>query len=246
MKLDFDELMRNSLDSSSDRDFVIEFAFCLSLIAIHLSNWAEDWIIWSSTEFGLIKLPHEFCTGSSIMPQKINPDILELTRGKSARVIGDLQTLLVLAKGLPLAYNRDLQEDKPALFDAFDTVEGCLSLAAPLVAGAAMNREKIDAEIERGFLDATTLMEFFIKRGMPQRNAHHLIGQLVKKATAENKTLAQLSLEEFQAFDATLDSSIYDVLGVENAVNAFCSFGSTAPERVKQQIAKWKSRTAGV
>lgn len=246
MKLDFDELMRNSLDSSSDRDFVIEFAFCLSLIAIHLSNWAEDWIIWSSTEFGLIKLPHEFCTGSSIMPQKINPDILELTRGKSARVIGDLQTLLVLAKGLPLAYNRDLQEDKPALFDAFDTVEGCLSLAAPLVAGAAMNREKIDAEIERGFLDATTLMEFFIKRGMPQRNAHHLIGQLVKKATAENKTLAQLSLEEFQAFDATLDSSIYDVLGVENAVNAFCSFGSTAPERVQQQIAKWKSRTAGV
>ena len=244
-KLGFDELMRNSLDSSSDRDFLIEFAFCLSLIAIHLSNWSEDWIIWSTTEFGLIKLPHEFCTGSSIMPQKINPDILELTRGKAARVIGDLQTLLVLAKGLPMAYNRDLQEDKPALFDAFDTIDGCLTLAAPLVAGASLNREKIESEIERGFLDATTLMEFFIKRGMPQRNAHHLIGQLVKKATAENKTLAQLSLEEFQAFDSALDSSIYDVLGVKNAVNAFCSEGSTAPSHVAAQISQWKSRTAG-
>ena len=128
------------MDVSSDRDFVLESAFALALIAEHLSTWAEEWILWSTVEFSFLKLPQEFCTGSSIMPQKINPDVLELTRGKTARVIGNLQTLLVLVKGLPLAYNRDLQEDKPALFDSFDTVEACLELAAPLVQGAELNR----------------------------------------------------------------------------------------------------------
>ena len=243
-ELGFDGLVSNSLDSSSDRDFVIEFAFCLSLIGIHLSNWAEDWIIWSSTEFSLIHLPHEFCTGSSIMPQKINPDVLELTRGKSARVIGNLQTLLVLVKGLPMAYNRDLQEDKPALFDSFDTVESCLALAAPLVLGAKLNRAKIASEIESGFLDATTLMEYLIKRGTPQRRAHHLIGEMVRDAAKNQKTLSQFSLEEFQAFDSTLDASIYDVLGVENAVNAFCSVGSSAPDKVAAELERWESRLA--
>ncbi len=141
--LDFDAVATNSLDASSDRDFVLEFVFALALIAEHLSTWAEEWILWSTVEFDFLKLPQAFCTGSSIMPQKINPDVLELIRGKTARVVGDLQTLLVLIKGLPLAYNRDLQEDKPPLFDAFDTVYASLSLAAPLMKSAELNRAAI-------------------------------------------------------------------------------------------------------
>ncbi len=242
--LEFDSMMHNSLDSSSDRDFVLEFAFCLSVIAIHLSNWAEDWIIWSTSEFDFIQLPHEFCTGSSIMPQKINPDVLELTRGKAARVIGNLQTLLVLVKGLPMAYNRDLQEDKPALFDAVDTVEMCLTLAGPLVEGAKLNRESIAADIGKGFLDATTLMEYMIKQGMPQRKAHHLVGEIVRYATTRNVSLVELSLEDFQTLDSTIDASIYDVLGIDNAIAAFESDGSTAPQQVARQVQQWKQRLA--
>jgi argininosuccinate lyase len=241
-RLGFDGIVANSLDSSSDRDFVLETAFCLSAIAIHLSGWAEEWILWSTTEFDFMRLPHEFCTGSSIMPQKINPDVLELTRGKTARVVGSLQTLLMLTKGLPLAYNRDLQEDKPALFDAVDTVAACLSLAAPLVRGATLKRESIQARLERGFLDATTLMEFLIKRGMPQRSAHHLIGQLVRQATERGEALAELPLSVFQTVDPTLDASVYSVLGVENSVKSFQSLGSTAPQRVADQVEAWKHR----
>lgn len=241
-RLGFEGLVANSLDSSSDRDYLLETAFCLSTIAIHLSGWAEEWILWSTVEFDFINLPHAFCTGSSIMPQKINPDVLELTRGKTARVVGSLQTLLMLTKGLPLAYNRDLQEDKPPLFDAVDTVESCLAVAAPLVAGAELKRESIAARLHRGFLDATTLMEYLIKRGTPQRSAHHLIGALVKIATEKSVTLSDLSLEEFQSFDSTLDQSVYDVLGVEKAVQAFQSVGSTAPAQVASQVQQWTSR----
>ena len=243
-RLGFEGLVANSLDSSSDRDYLLETVFCLSTIAIHLSGWAEEWILWSTVEFDFIKLPHAFCTGSSIMPQKINPDVLELTRGKTARVVGSLQTLLMLTKGLPLAYNRDLQEDKPPLFDAVDTVEACLAVAAPLVAGAELKRESIAGRLHRGFLDATTLMEYLIKRGTPQRSAHHLIGGLVKLATEKSVTLAELSLEEFQSFDSTLEESVYDVLGVEKAVQAFQSVGSTAPEQVAKQVQAWKTRLA--
>jgi len=243
-RLGFDGLVANSLDSSSDRDYLLETAFCLCTIAIHLSGWAEEWILWSTVEFDFIDLPHAFCTGSSIMPQKINPDVLELTRGKTARVIGSLQTLLVLTKGLPLAYNRDLQEDKPPLFDAVDTVEACLAVAAPLVADSRLKRDSISARLHRGFLDATTLMEYLIKRGTPQRSAHHLIGGLVKLATEKSVTLSELSLEEFQSLDGTLDRSVYDVLGVENAVQAFQSVGSTAPAQVASQVTAWKSRLA--
>ena len=241
-RLGFDGIVANSIDSSSDRDFVLETLFCLATIGIHLSTWAEEWILWATVEYDFIKLPHQFCTGSSIMPQKINPDVLELTRGKSARLIGSLQTLLVLTKGLPLAYNRDLQEDKPPLFDAVDTVKACLELAAPLVAGANLNVESINSRIERGFLDATTLMEYLIKRGMPQRKAHHLIGELVRLATSKSVTLAELSVEDFQSVDADLDDSVYDILGVKNAVNAFQSEGSTNPQRVQEQIDLWESR----
>ena len=241
-RLGFEGLVANSLDSSSDRDYLLETVFCLSTIAIHLSGWAEEWILWSTVEFNFIDLPHAFCTGSSIMPQKINPDVLELTRGKTARVVGSLQTLLMLTKGLPLAYNRDLQEDKPPLFDAVDTIESCLEVAAPLVAGARLKRDSIAERLDRGFLDATTLMEYLIKRGTPQRSAHHLIGGLVKLATEKSVTLSQLALEDFQSFDPTLDQSVYDVLGVEKAVQAFQSVGSTSPKMVEAQVEAWKTR----
>ncbi len=240
-RLDFDDVAANSLDVSSDRDFVVESVFVLALIAAHLSAWAEEWILWSTSEFGFLTLPQAFCTGSSIMPQKINPDVLELTRGKTARVMGDLQTLLVLIKGLPLAYNRDLQEDKPALFDAFDTVEACLTLAAPLVAGAELRRAEIAERLDRGYLDATTLMEHLILRGLPQRTAHHLVGSLVALASQQNQRLADLSLEQFQAADPTIDATVYDALGVANAVRRFVSYGSTGPNQVASQVERWKN-----
>jgi argininosuccinate lyase len=239
-RLGFEGVAANSLDVSSDRDFVLEFAFCLALVAEHLSTWAEEWILWSTAEFNFLRLPQEFCTGSSIMPQKINPDVLELIRGKTARVIGALQTLLVLVKGLPLAYNRDLQEDKPPLFNAFDTVDACLELAAPVVEGARLNVEAIAQRLDRGFLDATTLMEFFIRRGVPQRKAHHAVGALVGEATRQKCTLAELPLSEFQKVDPQIDDSVYQVLGVKNAVQAFASYGSTAPAEVARQTARWK------
>ena len=169
----------NSLDVSSDRDFVLEFVFVLSLIAEHLAGWAEEWVLWSTQEFDFLELPDAFCTGSSIMPHKKNPDVLELIRGKTARVIGALNTLLVLVKGLPLAYNRDLQEDKEPLFDAFDTVEACLELAAVVVEGATLRADRIAARLDDGFLDATTLMEYLIRQGVPQRTGHEIVGHLV-------------------------------------------------------------------
>lgn len=241
-RLGFDGVAANSLDVSSDRDFVLESAFVLSAIALHLSTWAEEWILWSTAEFNFLKLPQQFCTGSSIMPQKINPDVLELTRGKTGRVIGALQTLIVLVKGLPLAYNRDLQEDKPPLFDAFDTVEGCLELAAPLVAGAQLNRTAIAERLDRGHLDATTLMEWLIRRGTPQRTAHHLVGALVRMALDRGVRLSDLPLEAMRQVDASFSEEIYQILGVEAAIKAFTSYGSTAPAEVRKQIEAWKNR----
>ncbi len=232
------------MDISSDRDFVIEFCFALSLIAAHLSGWAEEWILWSTTEFGFIRLPQQFCTGSSIMPQKINPDVLELIRGKTARVMGNLHSLLVLVKGLPLAYNRDLQEDKLPLFDSVATVRACLDLAAPLVAGMEFRKESIAERLEHGYLDATTFMEYLIQRGIPQRTAHRLVGELVGRAMEQGVPLAELPLAEFQKLDANLDENLYQALGVQNALAAFRSFGSTAPQRVAQQLILWQQRLA--
>jgi argininosuccinate lyase len=241
-ELEFDGILANSLDASSDRDFVIEFAFCLATIATHLSGWAEEWILWTTTEFGFIRLPQEFCTGSSIMPQKINPDVLELIRGRTSRVVGNLMSLLMLVKGLPLAYNRDLQEDKQRLFDSVDTVADCVELAAPIVAGAELNRERIAARINEGYLDATTLMEHLILRGVPQRTAHELIGRLVGSAMKRGVPLADLPLAEFQAAHPELDESVFEVLGVDHAVSAFSSYGSTRPEQVAHQLQLWRER----
>jgi argininosuccinate lyase len=241
-RLEFEVVMANSLDASSDRDFALEFAFTLSVIAAHLSTWAEEWILWTTTEFNFIRLPQAFCTGSSIMPQKINPDVLELTRGKSARVIGNLTRLLVLVKGLPLAYNRDLQEDKEAIFDSFDTVRLTLELAAPLVAGAELNRESIDSKLDRGHLDATTLMEHLIKKGVPQRTGHEIVGKLVRAALDRGCRLSDLSTEEFAAAHPALDGRVLEVLGPRPAVEAFVSYGSTAPAEVARQVEQWKKK----
>ena len=240
--LGFEGVTANSLDTSSDRDFMIESAFVLSMIASHMSGWAEEWILWSTVEFGFIKMPQEFCTGSSIMPQKVNPDTLELTRGKSARVMGNLQTLILLVKNLPLAYNRDLQEDKPPVFDSFDTILAMLEIAAPIVEGTELQRESIAARIERGYLDATTLMEWMIKKGIPQRTAHHVVGAIVGEAMELGVSLAEMSLSSMQNHCPEIDSSVFEVLGSKNAVEAFVSYGSSAPSEVRRQVEIWKSR----
>lgn len=241
-RLDFERLAANSIDASSDRDFALETCFALVLVAEHLSGWAEEWILWSTVEFGFLQLPLEFCTGSSIMPQKINPDVLELIRGRTGRVVGQLMSLLVLVKGIPLAYNRDLQEDKPAVFDAVDTVMSCLEMAVPMVRGARLNRAAIAARLEQGYLDATSLMEYLIRQGVPQRTAHHLVGELVRRAMERQIPLAELPLEELRSVHAALDEGVYGVLGVRRAVEAFTSYGSTAPAEVARQVAAWRQR----
>jgi argininosuccinate lyase len=240
--LGFDKVAANSLDASSDRDFAAEFVFCLSLVAIHLSNWAEEWILWTTTEFDAIELPDEFCTGSSIMPHKKNPDVLELTRGKSARVIGNLQHLLVLLKGLPMAYNRDLQEDKPAIFDAYDTVSRAVEIAAPLVARAKLKKQSIATWLEDGFLDATTLMECLIAHGVPMRSAHEAVGGLVRECESTKCRLADLPKDRFEAILPGKGAVAMAVLGVPNALKAFRSYGSTAPGEVKKQLKAWQGR----
>jgi argininosuccinate lyase len=240
--LGFEGVAANSVDISSDRDFAVESVFVLTMISEHLSGWAEEWILWSTTEFGFIKLPHAFCTGSSIMPQKVNPDTLELTRGKSARVIGNLQTLLVLIKGLPLAYNRDLQEDKPPLFDSFDTVIACLELAIPIVEQTELLTEVISEKLDQGYLDATALMEGLISRGMPQRTAHHKVGALVAIAKSRKVPLPELTDAEIQSVDESLDGSIRETLGVAGAIQSYRSYGSSSPTRVAEQIKTWTDR----
>jgi len=242
-ELGFEGVAANSLDVSSDRDFAVESVFVLTLIAEHLAGWAEEWILWSTQEFGFLALPDAICTGSSIMPQKKNPDVLELIRGRSARVVGALTTLLVLIKGLPLAYNRDLQEDKEPLFDAFDTVESCLELARVVVEGATFRADRIAERLDEGFLDATTLMEYLIGRGVPQRTAHEVIGRLVGLCERRGlKRLADLTDAELAAADPRLGPEVRGVLGVENAIKAFRSYGSTAPAEVEKQLKRWRQR----
>jgi len=238
--LEFSAPAANSLDIVGDRDFLVEFLFALSLAAIHLSGWAQEWIVWFSTEFGFLKLPDAMTTGSSIMPQKRNPDVLELIRAKSARVIGALTQGLFLLKDLPLAYNRDLQEDKTPLFEACDTLSACLELAADLVAGAELQGERIAARLEEGFLDATALMEYLIRRGVPMRSAHEIVGKLVAGCEAEGRRLSQLPLDRLQSACDKIGPDVAGVLGVENAVNALSSYGSGGRGPVLQQLARWQ------
>ncbi len=244
-ELEFEGILANSLDGSSARDFVLEFAFCLASIATHLSGWAEEWILWSTTEFNFLRLPQKFCTGSSIMPQKINPDVLELIRGKTGRVVGNLMALLTILKGLPQAYNRDLQEDKERLFDSVDTVAACLELAAPIVAGVELNRPAIAARLNEGYLDATTLMEHLIMKGVPQRTAHEIIGRLVATAMKQGVPLAELPQSAFTSAHEALDAGVYGALGAQRVIEAITSYGSTNPEQVEHQLSIWRERLSG-
>ncbi|MDW8224341.1 MAG: argininosuccinate lyase [Gemmatales bacterium] len=239
-ELGFAELCRNSLDAVSDRDFAVEFVSALALLAVHLSGWAEEWILWATSEFGFLELPDGFCTGSSIMPHKKNPDVLELIRGQSARVIGRLTQLLTLLKGLPLSYNRDLQEDKLAVFDASDTIEKCLTAATPLVRASRLRRERIGQGLDYGFLDATTLMEYLVRNGIPLRKAHEQVGQLVRECERRQCRLADLPRELYDAIKPGLGAGVYEILGVERALAAFQSVGSTARAEVEKQIAHWR------
>lgn len=241
-ELGFDAPAANSLDISSDRDYLAEFTSALSLIAVHLSGWAEEWILWCTTEFGFLKLSDAYTTGSSIMPQKKNPDVLELIRGKSARVIAASQQLFVLMKGLPMAYNRDLQEDKLAAFAAFDVVKSCLELAPSIVINAQLNRDRIQSRIEEGFLDATALMEYLIRKQVPMRTGHGIVGNLVAKCEEKGCRLKDLSVAELQSAAPQIEEDVYDVLGASNAVAALNSYGSGGHEQVKSQLNAWKTK----
>jgi argininosuccinate lyase len=243
-ELGFDGVAANSMDVSSDRDFLVESVFVLAMIAEHLSGWAEEWVLWSAQEFSFLSLPDAVCTGSSIMPQKKNPDVCELIRGRAARVVGALTTLLVLVKGLPLAYNRDLQEDKEPLFDAFATVGRCLELAAVVVEGAGLREDRIASRLEEGFLDATTLMEYLILKGVPQRTGHEVVGQLVALCESRRCRLADLSPDDLAAAHPAIGPDVREALGVENAVKAFRSYGSTAPGEVERQLRLWTEKLA--
>jgi argininosuccinate lyase len=243
--LGFPAVAGNSLDVSSDRDFLAESIFTLSLIAVHLAGWAEEWILWCTTEFGFIKLPDAYTTGSSIMPQKRNPDVLELIRGKSARVIADVQQILTLIKGLPLAYNRDLQEDKLAFFDAYDTVYASLELAAAVVRSARLQVDTINARLEEGFLDATTLMEYLISKGVPMRTGHEVVGQLVRLCESKKCKLAELPLAEMQKHSDKITADVSGFLGTANVVARLRSYGSGGRESVQHQLHQWKSRLSG-
>ncbi|XP_023546913.1 argininosuccinate lyase, chloroplastic-like [Cucurbita pepo subsp. pepo] len=237
--LGFSSPLRNSIDAVSDRDFAMEFLSANSIMAIHLSRLGEEWVLWSSEEFGFIVPSDAVSTGSSIMPQKKNPDPMELVRGKSARVIGDLVTLLSLCKGLPLAYNRDLQEDKEPVFDSVKTVSGMLEVSAEFARNISFNQDRIKKALPAGHLDATTLADYLVHKGIPFRTSHDIVGKSVAMCLGKNCQLKDLSLAELRALSPIFDEDVYEFLGVENAVNKFSSYGSTGSECVASQLEYW-------
>ncbi|CAI9116147.1 OLC1v1017223C1 [Oldenlandia corymbosa var. corymbosa] len=234
--------LRNSIDAVSDRDFVLEFLSANSIIATHLSRLGEEWVLWASEEFGFIIPSDSVSTGSSIMPQKKNPDPMELVRGKSARVIGDLVSLLVLCKGLPHAYNRDLQEDKEPVFDSVKTVIGMLEVSAEFAQNITFNQEKIRTSLPAGHLDATTLADYLVKKGVPFRTSHDISGRAVAVCVQRKCQLQDMSLEELRSISPVFDEEVYDFLGVENSIRKFSSYGSTGTECVASQLNYWISK----
>ena len=241
--LNFPAVSENSMDTVSDRDFAAEFIFAASLIMMHLSRFCEDLILWSGGEFGFVEISDAFTTGSSIMPQKKNPDVAELVRGKTGRVYGHLVALLTLLKGLPMTYNRDLQEDKEPLFDTVDTVKGCLQTLTAMTRHLKFNREHMREEAAKGFSTATDLAEYLVSRGVPFRQSHGIVGRLVAYGLKENKTFAQMTLKEFQRFSAAFEADVSGCLGVETAVNAKTSHGGTAEKMVLKRIAEIEGRS---
>jgi argininosuccinate lyase len=234
--LGFDYPSRNSLDAVSDRDFAIEFCAAAAICVTHLSRMAEELIIWSSAQFNFIQLPDRYCTGSSIMPQKKNPDVAELIRGKTGRVNGHLVCLLTLMKSQPLAYNKDNQEDKEPLFDTLDTLNGSLRAFGDMVPNLVTNRKKMESSARQGFATATDLADYLAKRGLPFRDAHEVVGQAVAYGIAQNKDLSDCSLQELQQFDASIESDVFEVLTLQGSVNARDLTGGTAPNQVRRQI----------
>lgn len=237
--LGFTAPLRNSIDAVSDRDFVLEFLSANAITAIHLSRLGEEWVLWASEEFGFITPSDSVSTGSSIMPQKKNPDPMELVRGKSSRIVGDLVTLLVLCKGLPQAYNRDLQEDKEPLFDSVKTITGMLEVTAEFAQNIAFNQKKIQKSLPAGYLDATTLADYLVNKGIPFRTAHDIVGRSVALCVTKNCQLIDLNLDELREINPIFQEDVINYLGIENSVKNFCSYGSTGANCVVEQLSFW-------
>lgn len=240
-ELGFDEVALNSLDGVSDRDFAIDLAYDIAMTMMHLSRFSEEIILWSSWEFKYIELDDAFATGSSIMPQKKNPDICELIRGKTGRCYGDLTTLLTMMKNLPLAYNKDMQEDKEALFDAYDTLLMCLETLTPMVSTMQVIPENMAKAAQKGFINATDCADYLTKKGVPFRDAYHIVGKLVAYCNEHNQVLETLSLAEYQQASPIFENDIYEAINLINCVNKRNVIGGPAPEQVKATIEATKT-----
>ena len=241
-ELGFTAVSENSMDAVSDRDFLVEFCSNCALVMVHLSRLSEELIIWSHPSFDFVELPDSFTTGSSLMPQKKNPDAAELTRGKAGRVFGNLTALLTLLKGLPLAYNRDLQEDKEAAFDSADTVELCLAVFAAMLPGIEVKPDRMREAAEKGYMEATDLADYLVERGVPFRESHEVVGNLVLYALQHNKRLSELSLEEYRRFHERFDADVFQRLRPETLVRRRDHVGGTAPRRVRAALRRARAR----
>lgn len=235
-QLAFGSVSENSMDAVSDRDFAIEFVSCCAQIMMHLSRLSEELVIWSSSEFGFISLSDSFSTGSSIMPQKKNPDVAELTRGKTGRVYGSLITLLTLMKGLPLAYNRDMQEDKEPLFDAADTVSMSVTIMAEMLQGLSVHEKTMQQAAEDGFITATDLADYLVRKNIPFRSAHEIVGHAVLRATELGCGLGDMSLTEYRKLSQQISEDVYDAISVKTSVARRTSYGGTAPVNLKKRL----------
>ncbi len=234
--LAFPRISKNSIDAVSDRDFLLEFLAASSILFVHLSRLAEEWVLWSSQEFSFIELPDEYCTGSSMMPQKKNPDVPELIRGKTGRVFGHLQALLTIMKGLPLAYNRDLQEDKIPLFDTVDTVKASLHMMREIVAGVKVKGARTLAAAQHGFMNATDLADYLVDRGVPFRSAHEIAGRVVQHCIGQGQRIEELALDQLKGYSNKIEKDIYPYLSVEAAVGRRRALGGTARSNVLRRL----------
>ncbi len=241
-QLGFTDISYNSMDAVSDRDFCAEFIFDCALIATHLSRLAEDWIVYSSNEFDFIRIDDAYCTSSSMMPQKRNPDVLELIRGKTGRVYGSLVGMLTILKGQPSGYNRDMQEDKVHIFAAGDTVEASLDVARAVVSHTKFNTKTISAGLDEGFLDATTLAEYLVGKGIAFRQAHGVVGSLVAYCEKQKKKLSELALEEFQEYSTSIEADVYENIGAARAVDRYATEGAAGRKQAKEQIQYWNKQ----
>ena len=243
--LGFEGVCGNSLDAVSDRDFAVEFAACASLIMMHVSRLSEELVLWMSPRVGFVELPDRFCTGSSIMPQKKNPDVPELARGKTGRVYGSLVSLLTLMKAQPLAYNKDNQEDKEPLFDAVDTVSDTLRIFADMIAGIQVRADRMRAAAAEGFSTATDLADYLVRKGLPFRDAHEAVARAVRQAAERGVDLADLGLDELRTFSPLVGEDVGEALSLEGSVNARSHLGGTAPAQVRAAIARHRAALAG-